>query len=666
MDTPILIGSPPREADCYQERSASQRLSQAFESIDATPEVCLLVGVGGVGKTQIAARYVRERLSNRSVDVVVWASASSREAIQSSYAKAINALTGADISDTESAAANFLSWTHITDMKWLVVLDDLSTPSVIRELCPPSIGSGRVLITTRRRDSALAGAKWHRIPVEILSAGESVEYLTQKLGAFGLSVESRELENLAEDLGYLPLALAQSAAYLVDAGMECTQYRELLADRRGSLRELLPDAESLPDDHLDIVTATWSLSMEKANSLTPRGLARPVLEIAAVLNPNGIPRLTFETAAIKEYVSSFMDASGQKALIGGHINSALRNLHRLSLIDDDAGATPGAEVRMHALVQRAVVETLSEEAYAITVQVAADGLLEAWPSSPIQSDYVRAFRSNAEFMRDNSLPQLLSDYSHEILDKYGESLMAAGLASVAVSHFEMLRRAIEEDDPTRPDLTYLRLCLGDALEESGRIAEALTEYRKLLHDELKRDDGDDGWVQDIRSSLAECLGRAGDAEGSVRAFEELLKERIRVHGPDDELTFDTRRRLVSARSHAGDIAGAIATCQELLEDELRVNGQDHAATWHTQIHLAEEIGASGDTTAAIEILENMLRQVSRQHGDHHEETFSIRHHLAQWYAEDKRYEEAISITRSLVHDEETSFGETHPSVLELL
>ncbi|MEV0638012.1 NB-ARC domain-containing protein [Streptomyces sp. NPDC050619] len=664
-NAPILIGSPPREADCFQERSASRQLAQAFESVDAEPEVSLLVGAGGVGKTQIAARYVRKRLSDRSVDVVVWTSASSRESIQSSYAKAINALTGADVSDTESAAANFLSWTHTTDLKWLVVLDDLSTPSALRGLCPPLVGSGGVLVTTRRRDAALAGARWRRISVEIFAAYDSVKYLTEKLSNFGLHVDSQELGNLAEDLDHLPLALAQSAAYLVDSGMECSRYRELLADRRSSLTELLPDVESLPDDHHDIVTATWSLSMDQANSLTPRGSARPVLEIAAVLNPNGIPRGIFATDAVAEYVGSFTDEKVQRALSEAHVKSALRNLHRLSLIDDDAGAAPGAEVRMHALVQRAVVEGLSEEAYERIVQAAADGLLEAWPNSPIQSDYVRALRWNAEFIRDNSLPQLLSDYSHELLDRHGESLMTAGLASAAVEHFRMVRRAAEETDSARSDLTFLRLSLGDALEESGRIAEALKEYRDLLRDELERDGSDHGWVQHIRSSLADCLGRAGDAKGSVRAFEELLRERIRVHGPDHELTFDTRRRLVSARSHAGDIAGAIATCQELLEDELRVNGRDHAATWHTQIHLAEEIGASGDVTGAIEILEAMLRQVSRRHGEHHEQTFSVRHHLAQWYAECERYKEAIQTMRSLLQDEKVHLGETHPRVLEL-
>ncbi|MFE2275867.1 tetratricopeptide repeat protein [Streptomyces sp. NPDC059454] len=661
----ILIGSPPREADCFQERKESERLALELASADAVPEACFLIGGGGVGKTQIAARYVRERLNERSVDVVVWASASSRDSVQYSYAEAIHALTGADASDAEGASARFLAWAHTTDKKWLVVLDDLTTPSTLKGLWPPSSKSGRVLVTTRRRDAALSAARWRRIPVDIFRADDSVSYLTEKLSVCGIIESPQELLNLADDLDHLPLALAQSAAYLIDSGLECSQYRELLADRRRTLREILPDQESLPDDHSDIVTATWSLSMEQANSLTPHGVARPLLQIAAVLSPNGIPRRVFATSAVREYLRSFIDGMTEEHLTEAHVKAALRNLHRLSLLDDNSAALPGSEVSVHALVQRAVVETLSEETYHTTIQAAADSLLEAWPESPLQSDYIRALRTNAEFMRDNFLPRLLSDYCHELLCRHGESLIAAGLASAAVDHFEILRSAVTAIDPSRPDLTFLRVSLGDALEEAGQTTKALREYREVLNDELEHRGKDDGWVLHIWSSLAECLGRAGDAKGSVREFEKLLMERIRVNGPDHEYTFDTRRRLVVARSRAGDIPGAIATCEELLEDELRVHGRDHRHTWHTQTHLADEIGASGDVTTAIEILEGVLRQITRQYGEHHEETFSVRRHLAQWYAEDERYKVAIETVQSLLQDEQAAFGESHPRVLDL-
>jgi hypothetical protein len=78
-------------------------------------------------------------------------------------------------------------------------------------------------------------------------------------------------------LGYLPLALAQAAAFLIDRGLTCAQYAERFADRRRRLVDVLPEHGALPDDHRATVAATWLLSIELANCLAPAGLARPIL-----------------------------------------------------------------------------------------------------------------------------------------------------------------------------------------------------------------------------------------------------------------------------------------------------------------------------------------------------------------------------------------------------
>jgi hypothetical protein len=69
-------------------------------------------------------------------------------------------------------------------------------------------------------------------------------------------------------------------------------------DRRATtLGELLPEAGALPDDHKATVAATWSLSIELADSLIPAGLARPAMELASLLDSDGIPGEVFTTEA---------------------------------------------------------------------------------------------------------------------------------------------------------------------------------------------------------------------------------------------------------------------------------------------------------------------------------------------------------------------------------
>jgi hypothetical protein len=90
-----------------------------------------------------------------------------------------------------------------------------------------------------------------------------------------------EADLLAIDLGHLPLALAQATAYILDLALNCASYRVRLHNRRHRLADLIPDTASLPDERQATVSATWSMSIERANRLRPVGLARPLLEVIA-------------------------------------------------------------------------------------------------------------------------------------------------------------------------------------------------------------------------------------------------------------------------------------------------------------------------------------------------------------------------------------------------
>ncbi|MFE7599852.1 hypothetical protein [Streptomyces sp. NPDC057494] len=116
----------------------------------------------------------------------------------------------------------------------------------LRGLWPPASSHGRTLVTTRRRDAALTGEDRRRIDVGLFTETEAIAYLAASLAARDRQESEEQLTVLASDLGYLPLALAQAAAYLVDSGEDVAAYRALLADRATSLADTAPDR--LPDD----------------------------------------------------------------------------------------------------------------------------------------------------------------------------------------------------------------------------------------------------------------------------------------------------------------------------------------------------------------------------------------------------------------------------------
>ncbi|MGH3281543.1 MAG: hypothetical protein ACRDNW_20730, partial [Trebonia sp.] len=125
--------------------------------------------------------------------------------------------------------------------RWLVVLDDLADPADLTALWPPQCASGRTVVTTRRRDAALTGPGRRRVDVGVFTPAEAEAALHQVLAERGHPAQPPgQVEALAAELGFLPLALSQAAAYITDAGLDCAAYRTLLADRARSLAGLLP------------------------------------------------------------------------------------------------------------------------------------------------------------------------------------------------------------------------------------------------------------------------------------------------------------------------------------------------------------------------------------------------------------------------------------------
>lgn len=177
---PHRVGVVPMLADHHQWRPVDDELAAA--AAGETVVVCQVVaGLGGVGKTQLAAALADTLWRERQVDLLVWVSATSGSSVVNSYTQAAADVTGVEDADPEQAAARLLSWLAGTDRRWLVVLDDLANPADMRNLWPPTVATGRTVVTTRRRDAALVQGRT-LIDVGVFTPDEAVAYLRGKLG----------------------------------------------------------------------------------------------------------------------------------------------------------------------------------------------------------------------------------------------------------------------------------------------------------------------------------------------------------------------------------------------------------------------------------------------------------------------------------------------------
>lgn len=615
---PYRVGVVPPRTGFFQNRAAFELPPHAFAGspVAEEPEVRVLSGLGGVGKTQLAADYAERMWAAGAIDLLVWVTAGSVDAIVSGYARAAAALTGAEVSAPEQGAQRFLEWLASAASDWLVVLDDLQSPADLAGWWPPATPSGRVLVTTRRADAAMNGNGRQLIKVGEFALREAHSYLEAALGGRPGLLDG-EAGALARDLGCLPLALAQAAAYLIDRNLTCARYRARLTDRRRLLVSLFPDRDSLPDQHQATVAATWSLSVEQADRLEPVGIARPLLEIASLLDANGIPADVFTAPA----VLALLTARTGRPVEEDDAWDGLGCLQRLNLITWEPAAAPRA-VRVHALVQRATREGVPADRAAMMAVAVADALVQIWPEIERDTVLSQVLRANVEALNATAGDHLWTSGCHQVLLRAGRSLGNTGAVVAAMTYFT-------------------------ALHDTA-VSHLASDHPGILG---------------IRVALAAWRGMAGDEVGAVAAYEDVLADRLRVLGPDHRSTLDTRNNLAYRRGMAGDVARAVIECEELLADRVRALGPDHPDTLVTRVNLARWRGESGDAAGAVAAVRDVLADLVRVLGPDHPDTLLTRNMLAFWRGTAGDVNEAVAACEDVLVDQFRVLGPDHPDTL---
>jgi hypothetical protein len=688
---PHQVGVLPRLADCFQDRTAAVQLEQAVAGSGTAVLGQVLAGMGGVGKTQLAADHAHRALQTGRVDLLLWVTAATRLAIVDAFAQAATEVLGADRDDRERAAEQFLAWLepklarpHLPrsgpasatagSPRWLIVLDDVSDPADLRGLWPPASPCGQTVVTTRRRDAALSGPGRSLVTVGLFTPGEAVAYLAAVLAEHGRHEPADHLAALAADLGHLPLALSQAAAYLVDASLSCTVYRARLSDRARTLTDLMPEPDALPDDQSVTVAAAWSLSIDRADRLRPRGLARATLQLAAMLDPNGIPAQIFTSHPTRAYLTRHRTASrtgsyrSQHKVTDEDAVGALRALHRLSLIDH-AADSPHQAVRVHNLIQRAVREPLPKSVYEELALTAADALTDSWPAIERDTALAQAMRTNTSSLTGHAESFLWRTSpppptAHPVLFRTITSLGEAGQASAAMTRSqELVRAANRRFGPAHPDTLTARYGLGRWRGEAGDPSGAAADFERLVPDRERVLGPDHPDTLNARAQLGRWRGETGDPASAVVAYSELLAARQRVLGPDHPDTLTARHELARWQGEAGDAAGAAAAFEQLLADHERVLGPDHFHTLAVRLHLAHWQGRMGRAADAVAALPQLVEDCLRVLGPDHPDTLNARAQLGRWRGEAGDAAGAAAAFEQLVADRERVLGPDHPRTL---
>lgn len=611
--TRVSVGRPPPRAGAFQNRGVLKDLMALFGA-DWRGGAAILQGLGGVGKTQVAAEYARRVREDSDVIVSVWVDATSRDSILHGLSRAAATILGADDRDVRWAADRMLDWLAGTDQRWLVVLDDLRDSQDLVGLWPPHTPYGQVVITTRLRDVAIVVNDALICDVESFTSDEAIAFLTESLAR--QPGQSEGAPELAQAMGNHALGLAQAAAYIAaHRDMTCATYLALFDRRRQTLSGARPDG--LPRDHRDAIAATWSLSIERADQEAPHSLAQPVLTLASLLHAHGVPAEVFTAEATLRYLRT----SSGRAVGGQDVRDTLSCLHRLSLITYDPDI-PDQAVGVHALVQRAVYDTMSRRESARAVRAMAATLVRIWPHVESDRELGAALRANAMALRDVVGVRVLHPLVRALWFRVGLSLGECGQAAAARDHFQDVVAVSRSTFGPRSHLT-LQACL----------------------------------------RLAHWQGEAGDAVGAVSALKQLIREAPQTFRFQRRLKLGARMALARWLTDAKDPVCALAEANSVVDEYRRVLGDRHPKTLYARNIRARCLAALGHPRWAAKEMAALVEEFRRQQNDDGLDTLSARNNMADMYHKAGDYSAAIATYTQLLPDLDRVLGRCHPKTM---
>ena len=296
-------------------------------------------GMGGVGKSQLALEYAYRH--EKEYEMIYWIRSEQKETIKIDLR-----MLGLEMGISEDFLKddNVISTMKSALQKrkgWLLVFDNAEDPNMLREILPEG---GHILITSRNPN-------WEKpITIDVFSPAEALQYL-QKIS--GLSGQEEEFNFLAEELGYLPLALTQAGAYIRRQQIDVATYRK--AFKEGQKQMLSKKERGYPGS----VATAWLLSMEKITKEDPNALK--LLNICSCLAPDKIPE-EFLEAWLKE----------KHHVVGLDFQDALRILDSYSLIEQKVEQKDGSHkkwISIHRLIQTVTLDQCEPEEAKQTIEV---------------------------------------------------------------------------------------------------------------------------------------------------------------------------------------------------------------------------------------------------------------------------------------------------------
>ncbi len=177
--------------------------------------------------------------------------------------------------DTAVVAAAVKRWLE-ENSGWLLVLANADEPKHVEEFLPQN-PQGHILLTSRASIFRTLGIS-APLRLEEMEPQEALEFLFKSTECTASAEEEDASTELAKELGYLPLALEQAAAFVAAARI---RFQDYLSAYRSQRLKILNKAK--PKDYPESVATTWSLNFEEVEKTSTAAAVATSLNNLALL-----------------------------------------------------------------------------------------------------------------------------------------------------------------------------------------------------------------------------------------------------------------------------------------------------------------------------------------------------------------------------------------------